>query len=52
MEKPKKKVARGHSCFVSDLEGKALSLSPLSMIFSFKFFIDAFFQNEEVPFYS
>ena len=30
--------------------GKALSLSPLSMIFSFKVFIDALFQAEELLF--
>jgi len=39
-----------HSCFLADLGGKALSLSPLSMIFSFKVFIDALFQVEELLF--
>lgn len=36
--------------FLADLGGKALSLSPLSMIFSFKVFIDALFQVEELLF--
>ena len=39
----------GYPCFVLDARGKVSSLSPLSMMLTVDFFVDAFYQVEEVP---
>lgn len=40
-----------YSCIVLDFRGK-FSVLTLNMMFAVDFFIDAFYQMEEVPFYS
>ena len=40
----------GHSCLISDLQGKAFSISSLNRILGF--FVDVVYQAEEVPVYS
>ena len=38
-------------CHVPDFRGKAFRYSPVSMMFTVGFFVDALYQVEKVPFY-